>query len=147
VTLERLIPALTRARTLQHALESAGRSADFSAVEGLRVPLLASILDARTGPQCLLAIASTSREAEGVMQSLAAMAPHAVVLDLPAWETLPHERLSPSAETVGRRIRTLRALRDWDEAPDRDAAGVEKPHCGRVGARSPATSRAGLDRG
>ena len=121
MTLERLIPALTRARTLQHALESAGRSADFSAVEGLRVPLLASILDARTGPQCLLAIASTSREAEGVMQSLAAMAPHAVVLDLPAWETLPHERLSPSAETVGRRIRTLRALKEWD------AAGAEKP--------------------
>ena len=40
-------------------------------------------------------------------QSLGAVAPHATVLDLPAWETLPHERLSPSAETVGRRIRTL----------------------------------------
>lgn len=121
MTLERLIPALTRARTLQHALESASRSADFSAVEGLRVPLLASILDARPGPQCLLAIASTSREAEAVMQSLAALAPRAVVLDLPAWETLPHERLSPSAETVGRRIRTLRALKEWD------AAGADKP--------------------
>jgi len=26
------------------------------------------------------------------------------VLDFPSWETLPHERLSPSAETVGRRL-------------------------------------------
>jgi transcription-repair coupling factor (superfamily II helicase) len=121
VSLERLIPALSRARTLQHALESARTSADFSAVEGLRVPLLASILDAREGPQCLLAIASTGREADAVREALAAVAPHATVLDLPAWETLPHERLSPSAETVGRRIRTLRALRDWE------AAGDDKP--------------------
>ncbi|MBX9719346.1 MAG: transcription-repair coupling factor, partial [Microbacteriaceae bacterium] len=117
MSLERLIPALSRARTLQHALESARTSADFSAVEGLRVPLLASILDAREGPQCLLAIASTGREADAVREAIAAVAPHATVLDLPAWETLPHERLSPSAETVGRRIRTLRALRDWEAAP------------------------------
>ncbi|UTT62945.1 transcription-repair coupling factor [Microcella humidisoli] len=120
MSLERLIPALSRARTLQRALESARDSADFSVVEGLRVPLLASILDAREGPQCLLAIASTGREADAVREALAAVAPHATVLDLPAWETLPHERLSPSAETVGRRIRTLRALRDWEAAPEGD---------------------------
>jgi transcription-repair coupling factor (superfamily II helicase) len=33
------------------------------------------------------------------------------VLDFPAWETLPHERLSPHAETVARRMSALRALR------------------------------------
>jgi transcription-repair coupling factor (superfamily II helicase) len=120
VSLERLIPALSRARTLSTALEHAGHSTDFSVVEGLRVPLLAGLLDARSGPQCLLAITATGRETETVQQSLAALAPRATVLDLPAWETLPHERLSPSAETVGRRIRTLRALRDWE------AAGADK---------------------
>ena len=125
VSLERLIPALSRARTVQRALESARESADFSAVEGLRVPLVAGLLDAREGPQCLLAVAATGREAEAVMQSLAAVAPHATVLDLPAWETLPHERLSPSAEAVGRRIRTLRALRDWAAAPDLDETGAK----------------------
>ena len=118
VSLERLIPALSRARTLQNALEHAQRSTDFSAVEGLRVPLLAGLLDARSGPQCLLAITATGRETETVQQSIAALMPHATVLDLPAWETLPHERLSPSAETVGRRIRTLRAMRDWEAATE-----------------------------
>ncbi len=111
-----MIPALSRARTLSTALEHADHSTDFSVVEGLRVPLLAGLLDARSGPQCLLAITATGRETETVQQSLAALAPRATVLDLPAWETLPHERLSPSAETVGRRIRTLRALRDWETA-------------------------------
>jgi len=131
VSLERLIPALSRARTLSDALESARGSADFSVVEGLRVPLLAAMMDARPGPQCVLAITSTGREAEAVREALAAVAPRATVLDLPAWETLPHERLSPSAETVGRRIRTLRALRAWAEAPagadGAGAAGGSKP--------------------
>ena len=35
-------------------------------------------------------------------------------LIFPSWETLPHERLSPSSETVATRISTLRALRTWN---------------------------------
>ena len=48
--------------------------------------------------------------ADGIRENL----PDAVVRDLPAWETLPHERLSPSAETVGRRLSVLRDAADWD---------------------------------
>ena len=118
MSLERLIPALSRARTLETALDHAARSTDFSLVEGLRVPLLAGLLERRDGPQCLLVIAATGREAEAVQQALACVAPGATILDLPAWETLPHERLSPSAETVGRRIRTLRALAAWEADED-----------------------------
>ncbi|MGY6496902.1 MAG: transcription-repair coupling factor, partial [Microcella sp.] len=117
MTLERLIPALSRAQTFSDALEYAGRSAEFSTVEGLRLPLIAGLLDRREGPQCLLAIAATGREADAVREAWACLDPDATVLDLPAWETLPHERLSPSAETVGRRIRTLRALAEWADAP------------------------------
>ncbi|MHC0693875.1 hypothetical protein ACYKAZ_28645, partial [Klebsiella pneumoniae] len=40
--------------------------------------------------------------------------PHAQLCDFPAWETLPHERLSPSPEIVGRRFEALRQARDWD---------------------------------
>jgi transcription-repair coupling factor (superfamily II helicase) len=143
VSLEHLIPALSRARTVQWALESAEGSADFSVVEGLRVPLIASLLDARTGPQCLLAIASTGREAEAVQQALVALAPNAVVLDLPAWETLPHERLSPSAETVGRRLRTLRALRDWAEAPDTVGSDAVEPNPAAPNPAAPTTATPG----
>ena len=41
------------------------------------------------------------------------VAPDAEILEFPAWETLPHERLSPSAEIVGKRIAALRRLAAW----------------------------------
>jgi transcription-repair coupling factor (superfamily II helicase) len=114
-----LIPVLARAHTFEAALAAARSDADFSAVEGLRVPLLAGLLERRAAGaergQALLAITATSREAEAVAASFASWAPHALVLPFPAWETLPHERLSPSAETVGRRLRSLRDLRRWTD--------------------------------
>ena len=69
-----LIPVLARAHTFQQALTAARSDADFSAVEGLRVPLLAGLLERRseaagTG-QALLAIAATSREAEAALDAL-----------------------------------------------------------------------------
>ncbi|MGN6271523.1 MAG: transcription-repair coupling factor [Protaetiibacter sp.] len=114
-----LIPVLARAHTFEAALAAARSDADFSAVEGLRVPLLAGLLGRRGESagrgQALLAIAATSREAEAVAASFASWAPDALVLPFPAWETLPHERLSPSAETVGRRLASLRELRRWQD--------------------------------
>ena len=32
------------------------------------------------------------------------------VVEFPSWETLPHERLSPRSDTVGRRLAVLRRL-------------------------------------
>ena len=40
---------------------------------------------------------------------------------LPAWETLPFERVSPETETMGRRLAVLHALTG---APDADAPGA-----------------------
>jgi len=112
-----LIPVLTRAPSYADALAGAASDGDFSAVEGLRVPLLAGLLERRTRGagrgQALLAIVATSREADAVAASYRSWCPDALVLPFPAWETLPHERLSPSAETVGRRLRSLRELRRW----------------------------------
>ncbi len=118
VILEGLIRALQRARTFDNALRWSKRSADFSLVEGLRAPLLAGLLDARTSPQALLAIVATGRDSESLRGALASVAPHAEVIEFPAWETLPHERLSPSAETVGKRIRALRDLKRWQQDVD-----------------------------
>ena len=112
---------LSRAHTYSEALAGAGADGDFSAVEGLRVPLLAGLLDRRGASagrgQALLAIVATSREAQAVTESFGCWAPDALVLSFPAWETLPHERLSPSAETVGRRLKSLRELRRWQDGP------------------------------
>ncbi|WP_394770482.1 transcription-repair coupling factor [Lacisediminihabitans sp.] len=114
--LQGLNRALARARTFENALSYAARSADFSLVDGLRAPLLAGLLDARKGPQSLLAIVATGRDSESLRGALACVAPDAEVIEFPAWETLPHERLSPSAETVGKRIRALRHLQRWEAA-------------------------------
>jgi transcription-repair coupling factor (superfamily II helicase) len=103
---------------VEQAVRNARRDADFSLVEGFRVPLLASLLEARGDAQALFAITATSREADSVADAFRAYLPNAHVLPFPAWETLPHERLSPSAETVGIRLRTLRAMATWDrQAP------------------------------
>lgn len=63
----------------------------------------------------LLAITATSREAEQFASDLAAFLPAAQIVEFPAWETLPHERLSPSADVTGRRLAAMRALGKWQE--------------------------------
>jgi transcription-repair coupling factor (superfamily II helicase) len=118
VILEGLSARLLHARTFERALKEARRSADFSLVDGLRAPLLASLLADRKGPQALFAIVATGRDSESLRDALASTIPNAEILDFPAWETLPHERLSPSAETVGKRIFALRRLHQWQSEGD-----------------------------
>lgn len=121
--LEGLSARLLHARTFERALREARRSADFSLVDGLRAPLLASLLADRKGPQALFAIVATGRDSESLRDALASAIPDAEILEFSAWETLPHERLSPSAETVGKRIRALRRLHEWQGEGDMGVAG------------------------
>jgi transcription-repair coupling factor (superfamily II helicase) len=58
----------------------------------------------------VLAVTATSREAEDLAAALAELLPLDQVACYPAWETLPHERLSPRSDTVGRRLAVLRRL-------------------------------------
>jgi transcription-repair coupling factor (superfamily II helicase) len=108
--------ALSRTHNLSAALEYAQRDADFSLVEGLNAPLISALIDKRiaTGvPPVVLAVTATNREAERLIAALESLMPHAELCEFPAWETLPHERLSPSAEIVGRRFEALRKLKVW----------------------------------
>jgi transcription-repair coupling factor (superfamily II helicase) len=116
VILQGLIASLSRASAFGEALSYAARDADFSLTDGLRAPLLAALLARRaeTGlAPSLLVITATGREAEGVRGALHSASPDADIVEFPAWETLPHERLSPSAEIVGKRLDALRRLADW----------------------------------
>ncbi|WP_065961785.1 transcription-repair coupling factor [Curtobacterium sp. UCD-KPL2560] len=124
MTISGIIPALSRASAFDRVLRAAGRDADFSVVDGLRVPLLAALLAERSGPQCLFVVTATGREAEAVRSAFTCTVPDAEVLEFPAWETLPHERLSPSAQTVGTRIATLRTLAAWQDADPADRRPV-----------------------
>ena len=58
----------------------------------------------------VLAVTSTAREADELAADVAVLLGDEAVAVYPAWETLPHERLSPRSDTVGRRLAVLRRL-------------------------------------
>ncbi|ORI27146.1 transcription-repair coupling factor [Rhodococcus sp. 1168] len=62
----------------------------------------------------VLVVTATGREADDLTAELGQMFGDAVA-QFPSWETLPHERLSPSADTVGRRLEVLRRLARPDD--------------------------------
>ena len=49
----------------------------------------------------MLAVTATGREAGELTAQLGDLLGTGAVAELPSWETLPHERLSPRADTVG----------------------------------------------
>ncbi|MEH6374676.1 transcription-repair coupling factor [Streptomyces sp. KLMMK] len=65
---------------------------------------------ARDGGRPVLAVTATGREAEDLAAALRSLLPPDGIVEFPAWETLPHERLSPRSDTVGRRLAVLRRL-------------------------------------
>ncbi|MBB6546004.1 transcription-repair coupling factor [Nonomuraea rubra] len=58
----------------------------------------------------VLAVTATGREAEDLAAALTSLIEPSSVAVFPAWETLPHERLSPRSDTVGQRLAVLRRL-------------------------------------
>jgi transcription-repair coupling factor (superfamily II helicase) len=110
------VRALEQADSFRDAVDAASVDAEFSLADGLDAPLLAALVERRRAngrPGVLLAIAPTGRRAESLGAALECLLPGAEILHFPAWETLPHERLSPSAETVGRRLEVLRRVAGW----------------------------------
>ena len=90
---------------------------DVVTPSGARPPLLALLSGAHgqddapaPGARPLVVVTATGREADDLVAALACYLPHDDVAVLPAWETLPHERLSPRSDTVARRLAVLRRL-------------------------------------
>ncbi|WP_309072008.1 transcription-repair coupling factor [Arthrobacter sp.] len=114
-------PTFARVRT-NASRSVADRSTDLQigAPTGLRAALLAEMVDglaeaADDGgsgvPQAVVvAVTATGREAEDLAAALRSYLPASSIEEFPSWETLPHERLSPRSDTVGRRLSVLRRL-------------------------------------
>ena len=129
---------------LRRALELAGQpaagGADLVAPPALR-PVLAAALTgapgtgapgpgpAGTGPhgtdrsapgrRFVLPVTATAGEAEELTSALGSLLGPSSVACFPAWETLPHERLSPRSDTSGQRLAVLRRLAHPDPADPR----------------------------
>jgi transcription-repair coupling factor (superfamily II helicase) len=106
---------------LRLAREGGEPLVDVTGPPGLRAPLVAALARARPegAGRTVLAVTATGREAEDLAAALRCFLPPQAVADFPAWETLPHERLSPRSDTVGRRLAVLRRLAH----PDADGEG------------------------
>ncbi|AXL13726.1 transcription-repair coupling factor [Microbacterium foliorum] len=142
--------ALEEASLFRDALTWAQTDADLGLVDGLDAPTLAGLLDKRRAaghPAALLTVVPTGRRAESLAAALTAYIPDAEVVTFPAWETLPHERLSPSPDTVGQRLQTLRRIADWSgDHPLIVVASVRaalQPIAGNLGEIPPLDLRAG----
>ncbi|MFZ2016944.1 MAG: transcription-repair coupling factor [Nocardioides sp.] len=81
---------------------------DLTAPAGIRPFLVDGLV--RAGRTVLL-VTATGREAEELTAEIGSLVDPAAVALYPSWETLPHERLSPRSDTVGRRLAVLRRLR------------------------------------
>jgi transcription-repair coupling factor (superfamily II helicase) len=71
-------------------------------------PYVLSLLAEKAAP--LLVLTARTSDAEAVADGLSAYLGEGRVAVFPAWETLPHERLSPQPRTVGRRLAVLDRL-------------------------------------
>jgi transcription-repair coupling factor (superfamily II helicase) len=93
---------------------------DVSAPTTARALLVGALaVDDPGAARPVLAVTATAREAEDLVAELGDVMDGDDVALYPAWETLPHERLSPRSDTVGQRMAVLRRLAHPDDAPGR----------------------------
>ncbi len=84
------------------------RALDLTGPAAVRPLVVKGLADAG---RTVLAVTATAREAEDLVVELADLLDPATIAYYPSWETLPHERLSPRSDTVGRRLAVLRRLK------------------------------------
>ncbi|MEU8237820.1 transcription-repair coupling factor [Actinoplanes missouriensis] len=121
-----LIPAALRDRGLARARDLARKghvdsdSLDLTAPVSLRPFVVATVAGASESggaQRPVLAVTATSREADDLADALGCLIEADRVAVFPSWETLPHERLSPRSDTVGKRLAVLRRLAHPGESP------------------------------
>ena len=70
------------------------------------------LLAARSQESPLIIVTASSRRADELRDELDTYLGKGTVSELPPWETLPHEKLSPKSDTVAARIKVLSHLAD-----------------------------------
>ena len=104
-----------------------GGELDIVTPAGSRAPLIAEMLTAEKSRQ-LVIVTATGRDGDELAAALRAYLPSDDVAVLPPWETLPHERLSPRADTVAKRLAVLRRLAH----PEIEGQADSRSQAGRI---------------
>jgi len=114
--------------TLRGVLSAALATTSFARLSGhsgevfapdAAVPLaLAALTSFRAANRAaaVWAIVPNESDVERMRSAVQQYCPDCEVLTIPSWETLPHERLSPSPEVVGRRIESLWRIQRLQDA-------------------------------
>jgi transcription-repair coupling factor (superfamily II helicase) len=158
MSLAGLLPVIAEDPQLQHALSQGDTDADLIAPPALRPLLVGALATAPPAdkPRFVLAVTATAREAEDLTSALESFLPAGTVACFPAWETLPHERLSPRSDTSGRRLAVLRRLAHPDLDSSRTGAisvlvspvrSLLQPMVSGLGELTPVALRSGQDAG
>ena len=106
MTIRSLISAAHSARSLDAARKLSHPK--LFAPAKTQLIALAEAIEATGSPMTV--VTSTGRQAEMLSEQLRQIIPDLNVIEFPSWETLPHERLSPAPQTVGRRIAALQQM-------------------------------------
>ena len=101
---------LSAVRDLVLEGSESGEGGSIVAATGLFPFLVADLARRASAEQPLVVVTATTRATEDLRAALTAMVGTEHLAELPAWETLPHERLSPRADTVAKRLATLRRI-------------------------------------
>ena len=72
--------------------------------------------------QPVAVIVASGNHAAKLSESLSELVPKLELIEFPSWETLPHERLSPAAETVGKRLKALHRMLEIQRGVDHPVA-------------------------
>jgi len=158
MSLAGLLPVIAEDPQLQHALSQGDTDADLIAPPALRPLLVGALATAPPAdkPRFVLAVTATAREAEDLTSALESFLPAGTVACFPAWETLPHERLSPRSDTSGRRLAVLRRLAHPDLDSSRTGPisvlvspvrSLLQPMVSGLGELTPVALRSGQDAG
>lgn len=108
MTLKLVCDAIAKDKSIQDAIVDLDSGINVRlAITKSAIPYISATI-AETRPVVL--VAPTERAAQDLANALTDFVPEENVAVFPAWETLPHERLSPSSDTVGRRMAVLRRL-------------------------------------
>ncbi|MEY4995157.1 MAG: hypothetical protein RLZ65_1006 [Actinomycetota bacterium] len=114
MTLRPLIEEVAKSHPFQNLSGSFSKSQELYAPPKTQALAVATLAKTRG---LSLVVVPSGRQA-GEVASLLAAIPELELIELPSWETLPHERLSPAPETIGRRLRALNRMHEVSKGVD-----------------------------
>ena len=113
MTLPGLGRALAGIPGIAEAVDRAVRGADgvhVTAIPPARPALIGAVASQAPPERRMLVVTATAREADDIADAIEDQLGPGSAVVFASWETLPHERLSPAADTAGSRVAALRRI-------------------------------------